>query len=235
MEYIIIIIILIIAILVLMLGMDINLKDIKKIKEVNEDKKLLGLLDKCPKNKQICEDILKILNNENVKIEEEKDEESQTSLYLVMQNKILIANIEESFTRIQTIVHECIHSIQNKKLLKFNFIFSNINILYFFIISILTIFKIINKQTINIILITLILMQFIFFIIRSYLETDAMVRAEYITKEYLKEKKIFDEKTSKEILNRYKELNKIGIKLYNFMLASKSILKIIVYCIIVII
>lgn len=235
MEYIIIIIISIIGILILMLGMDIKPKDIKRIKELNENKELLSLLDKCPKNKQICEDILKILNNKNVKIEEAKDEKSQTSLYLVMQNKILIANIERSFTRIQTIAHECIHSIQNKKLLKFNFIFSNINILYFFIISILTIFKIINIQTINIILITLILMQFILYTIRSYLETDAMVRAEYISKEYLKEKEIFDVKTSNEILNKYEELNKIGIKLYNFILAIKSILKIIFYCIIVII
>ena len=35
-----------------------------------------------------------------------------------------IANINKTCTRIQTIAHECVHSIQNRKLLMFNFIFS---------------------------------------------------------------------------------------------------------------
>ena len=59
------------------------------------------------------------------------DENKEASLYIVATNTILIANIKNTFTRIQTIAHECIHSIQDKHLLWFNFIFSNIYLLYF--------------------------------------------------------------------------------------------------------
>ena len=37
------------------------------------------------------------------------------SLYIVATNTILISNIKDTFTRVQTIAHECLHSIQNKK------------------------------------------------------------------------------------------------------------------------
>ena len=53
--------------------------------------------------------------------------------------------MKNNYARIQTIAHECLHSCQDRTLLMFNFIFSNINMIYFFVISILTLFKIINN------------------------------------------------------------------------------------------
>ena len=87
--------------------------------------------------------ILEKLNNTQVNVKE--DENSKTSLYVVIGNTITIANIKDSFTRVQTIAHECIHSIQNKKMLWFNFIYTNLYILYFLLVSLLTIFKIITN------------------------------------------------------------------------------------------
>lgn len=57
---------------------------------------------------------IKKLNKEDVKVEE--DNSSKTSVYLVFKNKIVIgkANV---ITRIQTVIHECIHSTQDKRLL----------------------------------------------------------------------------------------------------------------------
>ena len=234
MEYMIIIVLILFTILILKIGLNIKIKDIIKVKELGYDEKTNKIIKNFPDNFTICKDILEILDNKDVKIEEAQNEESTTSLYMVMQNKILIGNVKESFTRIQTIAHECIHSIQNKTLLKFNFIISNINILYFFIMCVLALFNVVNKEVGNILLIGLILMQFIFFAVRSFLEVDAMTRAELLAKEYIKKTKLLSEINEKTIENECKKINDIGIKLYVFMLAMQCLARIIVYCILLI-
>ena len=225
--YLVIAIIIVIGLILLKIALNIKIKDIKEIKETGYDEKLNKITDKLPENIEICKKILKILNNNNVKIEEDK--ESKKSLYLVMKNKILIANIKDTFTRIQTIAHECIHSIQNKKILKSNFIISNINIIYFLTICILAILKIIPMQIENILFIILATMQFIEFIIRSFLEIEAMEKARYIAKEYLNEEKILTKEEENTILQNYDRINKTGIKMYNYMLVLNVAIKIIIY------
>lgn len=234
MEYVIIIILMLFTILILKMGLNIKIKDIKKVKELGYDEKTNEILKDSPDNSAICKDILEMLDNKDVKIEEAQDEKSTTSLYMVMQNKILIGNVKDSFTRIQTIAHECIHSIQNKTLLKFNFVISNINILYFIIICILALFNVVNKEVSNIILIGLILLQFIFFVVRNFLEVDAMTRAEFLAKEYIDKTKLLSKKDAETIENKYKEINKIGIKIYTFTLACQAMIKPILYCILLI-
>ena len=78
----------------------------------------------------------------------------------------------------------------------------------------------------------LIMLAIIKFIIRAYLENDAMIRAKYVSKEYLDSKEIFTEKEKEELINKYEQVNKLGIPFYNFYFFSNEILKIIVYCII---
>lgn len=109
MEYIVLLIIAIIIFIILGIMFDVN---IKKIKQIGEDKELDILTQKYPENIEICKWYLRKLKNENVKIEE--DEKSNATLYLVTSNKIFIANLKNSYTRIQTIAHECLHSIQKK-------------------------------------------------------------------------------------------------------------------------
>ena len=190
MEYLIIAVLMISMILILKFGLDIKIKDIKNIKKLGYDDETNKILKDFPDNSTICKNILEMLDNKDVKIEETQGEKSTTSLYMVMQNKILIGNVKDSFTRIQTIAHECIHSIQNKTLLKFNFIISNISNLYFVIVCILALCNVINKETSNILLIVLILIQFILFVVRNFLEVEAMTRAEFLAKEYIDKTKL---------------------------------------------
>ena len=228
MEFIVLLIILVIIYFILKIIFDAN---IKKIKEVGENKELDELTQKYPENIKICKEYLKKLNNENVKIEENKD--SNTTLYLVMSNKIFIANLKDSYTRIQTIAHECLHSIQSRKLLWFNFIFSNIYLIYFLVICILAIFKILPCKMLF--LSILIVFGFVFYAVRTYLENDAMTKARFLAKEYMQEKKISNQEEIDKIVKSYDELNDIGIKYTNFQLLSNVFLKIIILSIIFII
>ncbi len=221
MEFIVLLIIVIIMYFILKYIFDVN---IKKIKEIGENKELDELIQKYPDNIEICKYYLKRLKNENVKIEEDKN--SNSTLYLVMSNKIFIANLKNSYTRIQTIAHECIHSIQSKKLLWFNFIFSNIYLIYFIMICVLAIFKVLPCKMFF--LSILIILGLVFYVVRSYLENDAMIKAKFLAKEYMEEQKVSDNEEINRIVRKYDELNDIGIKCTNFQLFGNVLVKIII-------
>ena len=185
---------------------------IKKLKQFEKDEYLDKVVSKYPENTQICEEILKKVNNNTVKIEE--DPNSNTTLYLVMSNKIFIANLNKSYTRIQTIAHECLHSIQDKKILWSNFIFSNLYLLYFGIIAILGIFKLLQSKMLFISI--FLVLGLVYYSIRTYLENDAMIKARFLAKEYMKEKNISTKKEIESVIKKYDELNDMGIKIVNF-------------------
>ena len=216
-----VILIFIFLIIILALSFDIKLKDIKYIKEVNFDEDNIKLVENLPSNIEICKEILKELGNNPTSIEECKDSKDNTSIYLFCEDKISIANINQSFTRIQTVIHECVHSIQNKRILLANVIMSNISNLYFILLLVLLIIGKLPKDIDVVMFGSYVIVQFISYAIRSFLEMDAMTRAEYLTDQYLN-----NNENKKEIVGKYKELNKVGIKLYNFILICKMIGKI---------
>lgn len=229
------IVVLIILIVVLIIGAIIFELNFKKLKEAGNNPKCDEIISKFPNNKKVCESILEKLDNKNVKIVENNDKTS--SLYIAISNTIFIANITKTYTRIQTIAHECLHSVQNRKLLIFNFIYSNVYILYFAISLILTIFNVFKNYELNIIILSV--LSFLYYLVRAYLETDAMTRAEFLAKEYLYE---YNEKNMvctkeevEEVVNEYKRINKIGIPATNFILFANCILKITIYTIVAII
>lgn len=225
MEFIVLLIIVIVVYLILRFIFDFN---VKKIKELGEDKELDKLTQKYPENVEICKWYLKKLKNKNVKIEEDKN--SNATLYLVMSNKIFIANLKESYTRIQTIAHECLHSIQSKKLLWFNFIFSNVYLVYFGVICILALLKILPmKMTF---LSIFIVFSLVYYAVRTYLENDAMIKARFLAKEYMQEKAISTREEIDKIVNKYDELNDIGIKCTDFKFLSSILLKVIILIVI---
>lgn len=233
MEYIAIVFANILVVFILKFALNIKVKNIKKIKEIGYDTKLNDITNLLPDNKKVCEEILNKFGNKNVIIEESEDKENKLTYYSVMTNHIIIANIKDTFTRIQTIAHECIHSIQNKRILLFNFIFSNIYLLYFFAINILTIVKLIKYPIYQVII--LLLLGIIYYIVRSYLETDAMTRAPYVAKEYIQESNKLSNEDIEKIMQNYEVLNKMGIPMTNFNLIVSVLVKIIIYCVIVII
>lgn len=230
MEYMIVLIIIILAGIFIKNAMEIKLKDIKVIKEIGSNQTLNEITNKFPENKEVCKEILKQLNNETVEIEENKDKNAKASFYMVMTNHIIIANIKDTFTRIQTIAHECAHSIQNRKTLMFNFIFSNVYILYFLTASILTICKVIENPMSQVAILTVMgLMQYM---IRSYLETEAMTKAPYIARKYMENEEKIEEKELEEVMHNYHEINRIGIPLVNYKLLLNVLTKVAIYCII---
>ena len=221
MEFLVLLIMIIIMYFILRFVFEFN---IKKLKEISENKELDEIAQRYPENIEICKYYLKKLNNESVKIEEDK--ESNSTLYLVMSNKIFIANLKESYTRIQTIAHECLHSIQSKKLLWFNFIFSNIYLIYFFLITILTIFKVLPYKMLF--LSVFIVFSLIYYAVRTYLEMDAMIKARFLAKEYMEEIEISKQEEIDKIIKQYDELNNLGIKFTNYKFLSNIFWKIII-------
>ena len=218
----IIVILSIVAIIVINIMMKINVKKLKE-KALNEE--LNKIAEKYPDNTQICKDILNKIKNENVKIEE--DLKSDSTLYLALQNKISIGNTHNSFTRIQTMAHECLHSIQDRKLLIFNVIYSNIYLLFFVVISILVVLKKLPEKMLfsNILLI----ISFIYYVVRIYLENDAMIKAEYLAKEYMEDKKISSKEEIEKVTQGFKDINKDGIKGVNCSLFSNIMVKVVIF------
>ncbi len=181
--------------------------DFKKIEPLKENKELEKLTDKFPENVQVAKEMLEMLGNSKVKIEEAKN--TQTSLYIAVTDKISIADMKNNYARIQTIAHECLHSVQDRRLLLFNFIFSNIIILYWVIIAILTITKVIQNTFIP--MFVLLLLTTIKFAVRGFLEIDAMTKSRYLAEKYIKSKNIITEKETEQLLERYDEINKLGV------------------------
>ena len=228
MEFIIISIISIILVIILKYLFGYN---IRKIKEIAENKELDEISKKYPSNVEICKEYLQKLNNQDVKIEENKDTEA--SLYIALTNKISIADISKSYTRIQTIAHECLHSVQDRKLLIFNFIFTNIYLIYFVIISIMVILKLLPYELMF--LTILLLLGLVYYSVRVYLENDAMIKARYLAKEYLEEKKISDDEEINKIVSGFDYINNIGIKCVNYNLFFGIMVKVLIFSIICIV
>ena len=228
MDFIIIAIITVILMVILAYFFGYN---IKKVKQIAEDKELDELASRYPNNIEIAKAYLKKLNNQTVKIEENTDTEA--SLYIAVTNKISIANIANTYTRIQTIAHECLHSIQERKILLFNVIFSNLYILYFFTICILAIFKLLPNQMLylNIYL----LLSMVYYMVRIYLENDAMIKARYLAKEYMEEEKICSPDQIKKMVQGFDRINNMGIKCVNYKIFLNIMVKLLIFVLICII
>lgn len=226
MEYIIIILALIFLLVLIKTIYKININEIKQIG--NNNKELDEIVKKYPLNIEICKSILKKLNNEKVNIQEDK--EANNCLYIAVSDKIIIANMRDSFTRIQTIAHECLHSVQDRRILLFNFIYSSVYLTVFYIILVLAVFKILPYKMLFITI--YLILSFIYYFIRSYLEDDAMIKARFLAKEYMEEVKISDEEEINIIVKEYDKLNSIGIKTVNYKLFSTAIIRIIILALI---
>ena len=226
MELLIIIAILIITIILIRIVYKINIKQIKQIGENN--KKLDEIVKKYPSNIEICRSILKELNNEKVRIQEDK--EANNCLYIAVLDKILIANMRDSFTRIQTIAHECLHSVQDRRILLFNFIYSCFYLVVFYALVLLGLFKLLPSKMLLISI--YVILSYIYFFVRSYLENDAMIKARFLAKDYMEAVNISTKDEIQEIIQEYDKLNNLGIKTVNYSLLSNTIFKTIILCLI---
>ena len=208
--------------LLLILGI-LSYTKVKDIKALAEKEELNTLTKDFPDNIEIAKDILAKLNNTGVTIEEDK--QAQASLYIAVTNKIIIASGKNTFARVQTIAHECLHSVQDRKMLLFNFVYSNIYLLSFIVLAVLLALGVIPNGVLAILCFTL--LSFVYYFIRSYLEMDAMTKAKYLAKEYMQEKEVTSKEKIEKLVEAFEQNNKIGIPYTIYKLFSNCMVKII--------
>lgn len=223
MNSVIIILVLFICIFALAFVYEINIKKIKQF-GLMEEEKLNKITNKYPSNLEVCKELLKKLKNDSVIIEENNN--YQNCMYIAISNKIIIADVKNSYTRIQTIAHECLHSVQSRRILLFHFILSNIYLFYFLVVGILGLCNILQNTYLYITI--MVILSYILYFVRSYLENDAMIKARYLAQEYLQEKQVASKEEIITILDSYDNLNYIGIKTTNFMIMLETLIKIII-------
>lgn len=219
-----------VTLIILKIILNISFKSIKNL-NTRKSEELEKLANKFPNDEKICKDILKKLNNENVNIKIEP--EYGSCLYTIFDNTITIGKFKQNYMKFQTIAHECIHSCQSKISLWSNFIISNIYLIYFITILILEISH--NLKYANIHIVILIFLSIIQYILRSYLENDAMIKAKYLAKEYIEENNILNKDELEKLLKEYDDINNIGISFINYNLISSNFIKIIIFSFIVLI
>ena len=224
MSYIIIFIICIIIWGVLYKLLGTKKKDIETLKE---NKELGEMVKKFPSNEEIGKSILKALNNETTVV---KQTEGKETLYVVATNSILLGKGEENYTRIQTIAHECLHSVQNKKIQWFNFIYSNLFFITYIVLLILVITKIVKTPflTFPIILI----LSFVYYIIRSNLEAEAMYKAPFLAKQYIENQKKISKEETEKLIQEYQKITNIGVPFTELALFSSCMIKILFFLIV---
>ena len=205
--------------------------NVKKAKELENNKNVQIITDKFPENIDIAKEMLEMLNNKNVKIEQAKN--TKTSLYIAFTNKISIADLKDNYGRIQTIAHECIHSMQDRTLLLFNFIFSNISIIYFALEIILTLCKVYTNTMLQVFILTMFTL--INFSVRAYLEIDAMTKSRYLAEKYMNQKNLCTKDEQEKLLKEYDKINKVGIPFTLYYLLTNSLIRIMLYIVIAII
>lgn len=219
-----IILICILTLFLLKIFLNVNFKKMKKF-EAKASEELENLSNKFPKDEHICNEILEKLDNNDVKVKIEP--EYNSCLYTVFNNTITIGKFQQNYMKIQTIAHECIHSSQNKRGLWSNFIFTNIYLIYFVVILILAFFN--KLPYTNIHAIILIFLSIIQYVIRFSLENEAMIKAKFVAKEYIEEKKILNKDEKNKLLEEYDRVNEIGIPFMNYYLISMNVIKIMIF------
>ena len=194
--------------------------------EISFDEELSPVIAKLPENKIVCEEILKQVNSK-VEVEYNPYEEAKGSFYNHRNNKIVVRRNKDlgDISRIVHIAHECVHTTQKKEFLNMNFIFSNIQMLYFLILIILR-FLNISSDILETLLFIQILLVLATFFVKVVIESDACYRSLGVAEEYLKDK-IEENKLKKYILKLNDNVIKT-IPLYYYSMLSQGVIMVIV-------
>ena len=72
-------------------------------------------------------------------------------------------------------------------------------------------------------------MGLIYYVVRIFLENDAMIKAEFITKEYIDEQKTGTEKDRKELKEGFEKLNKGAIRGTNCIMFINIMIKVVFF------
>lgn len=159
------------------------------VNEVIHEEEISSILKNIGDNEVIAKEMLSNLSNNHTSVEKNKDEKIKASFYNCSTDKILIKDTKdlEDLSRVVHIAHECVHSIQDKKIQKMHFFISNIQILYFLAIFIYFFYNK-NMELRFALLLVQVFIFFVTFFIKIVLESDATYRAVLVSLEYLHDK-----------------------------------------------
>ena len=59
-----------------------------------------------------------------------------------------------------------------------------------------------------------------------------MTRAEFITQDYIEKTNYVSKEEKEKIIQIYKDVNKVGIKSYNYVLLMKALIRLLIYAIV---
>lgn len=176
--------------------------------EVIYDDNVSPVVEKLGDNETITNIVLQRVNNYTTKVEKNKDKNQKISFYNVNNDKIVIketTDLKDCSRFIQS-CHECVHSIQDKRILKLHFIFSNINILYF--LGTFLYFFYDKSESVRLALLLIQIFIFIItFVLKVITESDATYRATIVASDVLKDK------LDKDVLNSF--IKKVENEIYS--------------------
>jgi hypothetical protein len=75
----------------------------------------------------------------------------------------------------------------------------------------------------------------VYYVVRVYLENDAMIKARYLAKEYMEEEKISTKEEINKIVKGFDRINDIGIKVTNYKFFLNIMIKLLLFIIICIV
>jgi len=194
--------------------------------EMSFDEELSSVLSKLPENKIVCEEILKELNSK-VDVEYNPYEEAKGSFYNHRKNKIVVRKDKDlgNISRIVHIAHECVHTTQKRNYLNMNFIFSNIQILFFLMLIVIRFFNV-SSNVIEPLLFVQILVVIMTFFVKIVIESDACYRAVGVAEEYLKDK--IDEDKLKKYVSKLNQNVIKTVPLYYYSIISQGLCMVII-------
>ena len=76
------------------------------------------------------------------------------------------------------------------------------------------------------------ILSMVYYVVRVYLENDAMIKARYLAKEYMEEEKISTPEEINKIVKGFDRINDLGIKVTNYKFFLNIMIKLIIFIVI---
>lgn len=206
-----------------------GIKVLKKDSSIRKD--LDEIIGKLPNSDVLAQSLLKKLKNNKTKYIFDKD--IKGNYYVYLNDTIYLSDKQSeksNYERLCVIAHECVHSIQPKWLQNINFIFSNLEIVFFVLFIMLYFFKISNIY----IFLAYLIMAALAIIPRIILEMWAILKAPRLSKEYLEEENLNNEDI-KKVETVYNFITKLLIpfafvQMFFFKLLRITLIAILTFC-----
>ena len=77
-------------------------------------------------------------------------------------------------------------------------------------------------------LVILLILSAVYYLVRIFLENDAMIKARFLAKEYMEDVKISSNEEIEKIVNGFDKINNVGIKCINYKFFLDIMIKVLI-------